>query len=515
MRKMLLSLFSFAALALLSGCGDSRPRVLVPNNPSGGNNVGFSMSSPSLNLSGTYVFTVHGFNGGIFLPNSFAAVGTFTADGNGNITAGTRDTVDDQGHQTLDEAITGSYFVNGDGRGQAILNGPSGQAIYRFVLSSPASGKLFQDGTTRDGVITDAVGSIELQTGAPATPIGTYIVRLDGEDGGLNLFGAVGEITFSGAALSGTLDENDGGVFDSMLAASGSIALSASRGTATITTPGPVNHHFVVYFVSPTRIELVSTDRSFFLNGAAEAQTSFANSTAAFAAASPEQVFSLSGNDSPSGNGTSGPRAEVGRMTLDSSGNLLNAIEDIDNAKNAGSYFAGVSLTGSRYTVDAATGRWTANLVNSSAAPSPSLVGWQVSPQRSLVLTTDANILETGTMVAQTLGLTTADFNGNFTESFSGANIPNQFNVELTGSFFLNGLGILNGTFDSQDDNSGLNFDATSSGTYSIDPTLGRTTGGMLEGVPVVYYAVDDNTVDFLSAQPGSIYAGTLLSQAP
>ena len=400
MHKVLLSILSLSLVALLAGCGTSR-HIPIPNNPSGGNDAGFANAS----LNGAYVFNVHGNS----IDGNFAVTGIFTADGQGKITSGTRDTVNDRGHQTLNEAITGSYFINVDGRGQVVLNGPSGRAIYRIVMESPAKASLLQDGTTDEvtfvNVILDAVGTIERQTGTPATPTGTYVMRVDGEDTGRNSYGAIGAITFTGNVINGSVDENDSGTFAPNLVAAGSINLSGTRGTASIGS-----HNFIVYFVSPTQIDLLSTDANFLLFGGAEAQTSIAGSTSAWAGAAPDQVVSLAGVD------TRGFRVEVGRVTLGSTGVLTNAIEDISNHT---AVFSAVSLTGSTYTV-APNGRWTATLVNSSGAPSPALVGWQLSPGRSIVLTSDSNTVETGTMQAQTLGLTTAVVSGDFAEQLSG-----------------------------------------------------------------------------------------------
>jgi hypothetical protein len=511
MRKMLLSLICVVALGFLAGCGNSNHSVAIPPDPSGGNAVGFSNAS----LSGTYVFAVHGVDNNSNFTN-YAVTGTLTADGNGNLTSGTRDKVDDEGRQTFDEAITGSYFVNSDGRGQAILNGPSGRVIYRFVMQSPAVGKLFEDATTSDRVLRDAVGSLQLQTPGFVAPVGTYIVRLDGEDPSLSVYGAIGGIAFTGSNLAGSIDENDSGTFSPMLATSGTLTLSGSRGSATLNISG-VAHSLVVYFVSPTQLELLSADRNFFLYGEAEAEDPlhpFATTTSAFATTAPEQVFSLSGFD------TNGARVEMGRMTLDSGGTLSNAIEDISTSNFNNSLYSGVSLSGSTYSVGA-NGRWTATLLNASGAPSPTLVGWQVSPQRSVVLTSDLTILETGTMVAQTLGLNTANVSGNFAETLAGFNSNSQFDIALTGSVNLDGVSALSGDYDEQDDFSGLNLDTSTTGTYAIDPTLGRSSGSLVNiapfggSLPVEFYTVDQNTIDFLPSQAGAIYSGKLATQAP
>ncbi len=516
MRKILLTLISFVALSALVACGGggSSNHILIPAAPSGGNNAGFSDAS----LKGNYVFAVNG----LTPSNSFAVAGVFTADGNGNVTSGVRDTVNDAGGRTLNESITGTYSVNQDGRGQVVLNGGSGQIIYRFVLQSasslqfPVIGKLFQDGTTSNNVLFDAVGSLEAQASVPANAPGgsaNYVVRLDGEDSSRNTYGAVGGVNLSGGSISGTIDENDGGTYNPQLViASGGYSLAANgRGTLAYVTPNstavtpsnpPGTHNFIAYFVTPSHLELISTDQRFFLHGYADLQTSVSVNTAAFTGG---QVFSILGYD------TNGPRAETGRLTLDGAGNLTSAVEDYNTV---GNFFSGVSLTGSSYTVGA-KGRWTANLVNASAASTTGLVGWQASPQQSVVLTTSPNVLESGTMRAQTLGLTNASVVGNYAEDFFGFNSSAQSNSELTGNLLADGAGNLSGTYDSQTDISGLSLDTATTGNYTIDPTLGRSTNGNINGIPVVVYTVDANTIYFISAQQYDIYQGMLVSQQP
>jgi hypothetical protein len=516
MRKLLLSLVSFVALCALVGCGSSNTSIAVPPNPSGGNAVGFTNASLAANKS--YVYAVSGST----VSNNFAVVGTFVTDGNGTITAGTRDTANDGGGQALDEPITGTYSINADGRGQAVINGPAaGQVIYRFVLHTPTVqqpslvGEFFQDGTTSSNVIVDAVGTIQQVSGTPATPTGTYIVRLDGEDPNLNLYGAVGGITFTGNTIAGFIDENDNGTYTQEtqpLAANGTVSLAASRGTATLVTPGGINtgtHNFAVYFVSPTQLQLVSTDPRFFLYGNAAQQTSFAASNAAFAG---DQVFSLSGFDS-----TPGPRAETGRITLNGDGTLSNAIEDYIDAANV---FPGGSLTlNSTYSVGA-TGRWTANLLNATYASSTGLVGWQVAfgpgpqDQKSFIISTNSTILETGVMLGQTLGLNDASVAGNYAESFAGVSVTGPNSLELTGNLDANGAGsFTSGKYDAQTDSGGLTLDAGATGTYTIDPVSGRSTNASLESFPVSMYAVDADTIYVISTQQGSIYQGALVSQ--
>jgi hypothetical protein len=487
MRKILLTLFSVVALAALVACGGSSNNTPIPTPPETGNNAGFSNSS----LKGTYVFAANG----VTSKNSYATVGTFTADGAGNISAGTRDTVNDGGGQTQGESITGTYSVNQDGRGQAVLNGSSGQVIYRFVMQSPSAAKLFQISNT-----ADAVGRIQLQTSLPSALSGTWIIRLDGEDGHLNPYGAIGGLTATGTALTGFIDENDAGTFNPQLATTGSYTSigGSGRSIATYTT-STGTHNFIVYVVSPSRFELVSTDRNFFLHGYADLQTSTASTIGTFTG---DQVFNLSGFTN------NGSIVENGRLTLDGAGNLTNAIEDYNEA---GFYFDAVPFGGT-YVVaptGAINGRWTANLTYTTSTLG--LVGWQVSPQQSILLTNNPSILETGTLRAQTTGLSTASVSGNYAENLSGI-LVGSGNVESAGNFDADGAGNLNGTIDSQTPTS-INTDVPQTGNYAVAAN-GRSSG-TIGSVPVHLYTVDADTIYLISTDPNRIYQGMMVQQQP
>jgi len=489
MRKILLTVSCVVALGTLIACGGYSNRTPIPTPPSTGNNAGFSTAS----LNGTYVFAANGTT-----PNNFFAVaGQFTADGNGRITAGTRDTVNDGGGQTLNEPFTGTYTVNQDGRGQALFNGSFGQVIYRFVLRGNGEATLFQISNSND-----ATGRIlPLPNPMPATTKAqvTYVVRLDGEDRGNNTYGAVGALTLnaSGNTVTGTIDENDNGTFSPQRAATGSYSFGSSRGTATFTANG-INHNFIVYPIAQNRIELVSTDKNFFLHGYGHAQAAPATSIATFKG---DQVFNIHGFDS------AGSILETGRLTLDGAGNITSAIEDFNEA---GTYFDSVAFAGT-YSV-AGNGRWAATFTYTTSTLS--MVGWQVSPQMSLVLVTGSNIanfgiVETGTMRAQTIGLTTANISGNYAENLSGT-LEGGGSVESSGNFDGDGAGSLIGTIDSQTPNS-INTDIVESGNYAVAAN-GRSSG-TIGAVPVHIYTVDANTIYLISTDPARLYQGMMVKQ--
>jgi len=490
MRKILLTLVSFVGLSVLVACGGDSSHTSVPPAPSTGNNAGFSNSS----LKGTYVFSASGFNSSSNY--NYAVVGVFIADGAGNISSGTRDTVNDNGGQSLSEPITGTYSVNQDGRGQAVLNGNSGQVIYRFVMQSTTSAKLFQISNT-----SDAVGRI---LGVPVvTPAlisaAPYIVRLDGEDTKKNPYGAIGALTMNGP-VAGTIDENDAGTFSPQLTATGTTTTTGPNGRGTLTfTTSTGTHNFIYYPVTSSHFEMISTDKNFFLFGYGDQQTALiAASPAAFGG---DQVLNLAGYS------TNGAIVETGRLTLDGAGNLTNAIEDYNEA---GFFFPSVAFAGT-YTVGA-NGRWAANLVYSTSTLS--VVGWQVSTSQSVVLTTGSTIanysvLETGTLRAQTLGLTTASISGEFAEDLSGIFVGTG-NVESTGNFLADGAGNLSGTFDSQTPFAD-NTDVSQTGLYSV--LANGRSAGTVGSVPVVFYTVNADTVYMISSDPNRLYQGKLEKQ--
>jgi hypothetical protein len=505
MRKFLLTLVSIVSLGVIVGCGGGSSNTTpVPSGPTGGNNVGFTTAS----LKGTYVFAANGINSS----NSLAVVGTFTADGTGNIATGSRDTINDTRGQVLGESISGSYKVNQDGRGQMTLTGSSGQSIYPFVLSSPSAGKLFQDSAS-----VDAVGRFELQPSAvPALSSGTstYVIRLMGEDPSQNPYAAVGGLTVTaGTTLTGTIDENDSGTFNQQLPATGTLTLTSATGTMSYTTTNSstqTTHDFAVFYVSPSRLELISTDASWFLYGYADLQTTVSASTSAFTG---NQVLNLSGFD------VLGPLEETGRLYLDGAGNVSNAIKDYNED---GTLYQDVGLNGTYSITGASTpGRWTASLTaNSGAIVNENLVGWQVSPQQSLVLAdyganpsiSNYSLLETGDMRTQTIGLSNGNVKGNYAQFFEGYDFGGVGNFESTGNYLADGNGNLSGTIDFQTDTQGFTQNRSQSSTYAVDNIFGRGTA-TVSGVPVIFYTVDDSTIYMISSDAAAAYQGTLTLQ--
>src|SRR5262249_10878872 len=149
-------------------------------------------------MSGTHVDT------GAF----FARIGSFTADGNGNITTGLED-VDVTGPQTIPFAPS-TYTILANGRGTVNFTA-SGTTPYSVTMLSTTEGLIVET----DGFAT-ASGRFFLQN--PSTFAsgfsGNYAFNVSGVDFNSGGFGVpdsiVGQLISNGSGgLGGLLDEND------------------------------------------------------------------------------------------------------------------------------------------------------------------------------------------------------------------------------------------------------------------------------------------------------------------
>ena len=126
--------FLAIVLGILTSCGGNSPTVP----PATG---GFSAAS----LKGQYAFLLTGIDSkGAY----FARVGSFTADGAGNITAGVQDALNLSAGQpaSVIPFTGGSYNVQANGRGQIVLKFATGELQLVMDLQSAAQGFLVEMG---------------------------------------------------------------------------------------------------------------------------------------------------------------------------------------------------------------------------------------------------------------------------------------------------------------------------------------------------------------------------------
>jgi hypothetical protein len=217
-------------------------------------------------LSGHYAMLLNGWSGAT---TATAAIGSFVADGGGNISGGSAD-LNDQTNGPLSGTFTGTYCVASNNIATIDLTyggGLSGANTFAAALNSSGSNGniIFYDGT-----ILKASGLLRKQdTSAFATSkiTGNYAFGFVGATNGAARFALAGAISANGSAnLSGEFDSDTylTGTANATLSSSNfsvtSSGQSAGRGTSTITFTGQNNLKFVFYVVSATEMLAMEDD---------------------------------------------------------------------------------------------------------------------------------------------------------------------------------------------------------------------------------------------------------------
>ena len=209
----------FAAI----GCGSGSTNIIHTTG---------NYSNASLN--GTYVYEIHGDSLGGF----YREIGAFTADGAGNITAGSDDSSFNSGGLPVN--FTGSYTVGNDGTGFVTFNSSAvaqgGAITLAITLVSSSKVDLMEA-----DFFADSVGTAELQTAsAIAANPGTFVFRLHQESSAQSSSSSaaqVGLVNVSGSTVTGgTMDQNLGGVSSQLTLTGGIFGAPGTlgRGTATL-----------------------------------------------------------------------------------------------------------------------------------------------------------------------------------------------------------------------------------------------------------------------------------------
>jgi hypothetical protein len=352
-RLALLLIVAMATFAAACGGGGSTP---APPPPVGN----FSNAS----LKGQYAFYMSGTNVGTGA--FFARIGSFTADGNGNITTGLED-VDVAGPEMIPLSPS-SYTIQADGRGVVNLAG-SGPLSFSVTMLSPTQGLIVE--TDLNGT---ASGTFYLQDpNSFANGFnGNYVFDVSGIDFNNNTFGVpdsiVGQFVSNGSGgLGGVLDENDNASpSGAQPFASGSFQVDASnntafgRGTMTFVANG-IEYHYIYYVVNGSRLVLIedSSVSNIVTVGTATAQSSVPTTNTTF-----------NGNFAfvTSGSGTSGPLTRIARFTANGNGGLTGVFADTNDNGVTAQVPKG-SLSATTYSIDGnfpGSGRGTLTFTDSS-----------------------------------------------------------------------------------------------------------------------------------------------------
>ncbi len=433
-------------------------------------------------LQGNYAFSTSGKQ----TANSatFARVGSFVADGNGNLTGGLED-VNPTIYATKPISFTGLYTVGPDGRGTIqfcenttkACKAATATTQFRFVVRSQQEVRImdFQSGSAAIGEI---VQQPDVSVFNNAGLSGAYSFGFAGPSLASTEESVVGEFvadgdpgsTGTGHITSGEVDVNTGGVSAAAAVAitGGTYQVSANgRGTATLITAGQT-YTLAFYLVSASRAKFIETDALPILSGDAfKQQTSLPWGAGAL---NGSVVFQTRGF--AAGNAV----ADLVSFMADGNGNIVAGSGILD--QNSAGTPTSLSSLGGSYLFqqsDAAYGRGTLTIGGHS------YVFYMVAPwsaQGSAVIQeTTSGVVALGSVIQPQGGpFTNASLMGSYALSLAGQNAtprPEDFVGQLTSN------GTDNVTSGSLDIN---NFGTTQAGVAQV--------GTYLPGPPAVLPAI-------------------------
>jgi len=451
-------------------------------------------------IKGNYVFSVSGV-GGSGLP--FYLVGTVTADGNGNITAGEADSNSVFAGYTVVPQITGTYSVGSDGRGTLNLSMPalsSQQFSYAFALKALDNAVLNEI----DSQVTAATGNFETQSGALLTPA-NFAFGFSGT-AGCGALNSAGIFNLSSNKLGGVQDVNCGGSITKAQPLSGSYTSVDNFGRGTGTFSGNSgSSNFVFYVVSTGSYRFLCTNSGTFFLGGANIQTQASFSNTDFSGG---YVVSTSANtQTVPGGGVSYTLIQMNA----SNGNVSSGYYDVNDTGGVGQ----ANLTGA-YSLNA-NGRISGSFnVNGVGLPFAMFLS---SPGLGYYLDERTSAVGGGNIYGQNSAVNTnSAWAGSYaTRQFGyfissvGTILPGNATA-ITGQISSNGAGTLAGTLDINDP-LGILTGQTLQGTYNVTTVApGRMTVAITTQTDgtrnYVGYIVNQQQVLLLDVDSGVLTAG-------
>lgn len=304
-----------------------------------------------------------------------ALAGSITADGQGNITAGSVD-VNDFGQLNSTNAVRGTYTLDSNYRGLlTIANfGTPAALIFNFTLKADGTLADLIESNQNNQTFFFTTGRMQKQDRtafSPSSLAGSYSFLL--ESNMQCRRSSVGRFTLNpdGTTTNGLVDISNGGM-GSMLTNAGLSANFATagpdangRGTVSMVTSDAATT-YAYYTVSTDELLLIETDPGQSINCGAPpvtiysgiaAKQAFATSPSAVNTAG--SVFWLTGLNAAIDEST----ASIGVLQI-SSGNTATVQWDTNNNDN---FFGPTSLSGAPVKFDPNTGRGTISVTNGSA----------------------------------------------------------------------------------------------------------------------------------------------------
>ena len=427
--KLFLSRWLGLVVLTLAACGGSSP----PPPPKGN----FSNAS----LKGQYAFSLTGIDPkGAYT----GRIGTFTTDGDGNITGGLVDVLDLSTNQSAStiSVSSGSYTIQPSGAGLAVLKFNGGALQLSLSLQSSTGGFLIQTDLT-----ATTSGSFALQTASDfslGALVNQYVFSLSGvtflpSGSGVAPISVIGEFNLNGTGTinGGVMDTNNGN-----LTPSGATAIApgtyqmdpangANFGRGTMSFGG---YTFAFYIVSSSQILVMEEDTLGGSAGAATLQsepvpTENSQFTGSF-------VYLVTG---ASVTGSKGPVARVARFTADGTGGLGSISLDNNDNGNYTHVSQGSNITNATYTIDTSnsgSGRGTFTFTDSGAGTFKD-VFYVISSSQGVVQETSSGIIGGGgPMSAQSAGpFALSDLAGNYVFNWVGIQLGGSTAIPLQEDF--------------------------------------------------------------------------------
>jgi large repetitive protein len=429
---------------------DVNPTITATSvdNPSATDSFTFSIvdgtcsSTNNSVLHGQYAFLLRGGGAGGY----GALIGSFTADGAGNITGGLVDVNRSVGPVTglTITAAGSSYKVGSDNRVCLTLaDSGGGIGTYRASLGTIVAGVAtegrivrFDDNTGRGPRQSGVLMKQDPTSFNAAAFSGTYAFGLVGVDSNGGRNAGAGVFTANGAGTLSNLSEdfdNVGGA-SGVLTGSGSSTMAANgRGTSTVTinvSGGTATSHSVLYTVSSSEILIMTTDslasNTPILSGEVKKQTGPFTQTSLDGNS---YVFSFVGLNNSDGTN----EATLGHFIFTTNGNATGVIDDNGNPEQA---VAGT------FTI-ASNGR----VILSSGGGSHPPIFYLVNSSLAFVVDTGGSVAS-GFLEKQTGGpFSTASISGPY---FFGAEAPTTGSSYSSGTANFNAAtGVITGNEDS------------------------------------------------------------------
>ncbi len=455
-------------------------------------------------LTGPYAFLFNGGDPG----GAVVIAGSFTADGNGNITGGLEDISRVSGVITS-VSFTGTYTVGAENLGSMTLTSttPAVTSTFGFALGGFATGVAtkgrFQGTFARAGA--DGVGQLEKQDPAgfsAAAVSGPYVLGFEGVNDTGGRFVVAGRFDANGVAAltNGQVDANSAGTLINKASMTGAYTVAASgRGTAALAITGvinPVNVSF--YVVSRKKLFAMQTDaRSATVIGVL-------SGTIKEQSGGPFLVSSLSGNAVVALQGVSGTGTSVlvGQATANGAGSLSGVTDQND----AGVIVLNQTFSGT-YSVDAdGLGRGTLTITGD---PKVKTIYFE-KPNKVFIMDTNTGA-QFGVAEAQAAGpFSNASVSGNY---FFG-DLPSPVS---TGDSFSGRCGVLtaNGAGFTSAGFGCLSVFSGFQGTYSVAAN-GRATQIIengFDGSSIIFYLISPSGLVAIEVDPGRSSGITIIEK--